>query len=414
MATLLMVAGAVFGEYFSESYISGLLLAFIIWLFLSMLAYFQGRNLFLAISGARKIKKDDHPRLFNIVEEMKIASMLPAMPDIYIIDDPAPNAFAVGQRPDRAAVAVTSGLLNTLNRDELQGVIAHEIGHIVNRDTLFMSMLGVMLGAIVMLAEIARRSLFFGGGRRRPRTSSSGGGQIQVILMIAGLLLMILAPLLARLIYLAASRKREYLADASAALFTRYPEGLASALEKISVSPIRMRKTNQVTAPMYIINPIQKLKAGSDSLFSTHPSTRNRVQVLRSMAGGSGYLDYDSAYRRITGQSQSLIPESAKKGAAGHQPVRPIPGTGTPEGQPVDMSRAATAAVITGAVLTDAIQEPTTRIGKVRETTDAIWKSKGYQFMDCPCGATLKIPPDYRRTEVKCLRCHRKHPVEAA
>ncbi|HPQ41287.1 MAG TPA: M48 family metalloprotease, partial [bacterium] len=108
-----MVAGAVFGEYFSESYISGLLLAFIIWLFLSMLAYFQGRNLFLAISGARKIKKDDHPRLFNIVEEMKIASMLPAMPDIYIIDDPAPNAFAVGQRPDRAAVAVTSGLLNT-------------------------------------------------------------------------------------------------------------------------------------------------------------------------------------------------------------------------------------------------------------------------------------------------------------
>lgn len=413
MATLLMLAGATFGEYFSNSYITGLFLAFAIWVFLSMLAYFQGKRLFLAISGAKKIKKDDHPRLFNIVEEMKIASMLPAMPEIYIIDDPAPNAFAVGQRPDKAAVAVTSGLLNTLNRDELQGVIAHEVGHIVNRDTLFMSMLGVMLGAIVMLAEIARRSLFFGGGRRRSRTSS-GGGQVQVIVMIIGILLMILAPLLARMIYLAASRKREYLADASAALFTRYPEGLASALEKISVSPIKMRKTNQVTAPMYIINPIQKLKAGSDSLFSTHPSTRNRVQVLRSMAGGSGYLEYDNAFRRVTGQQKSLIPDSARKGETSHQPLRQPVGSAKPVDTGADMSRAMTGAIITGAVLTDAVQEPTTHIGKVRETTDAIWKSKGYSFLNCDCGATLKIPPDYRRTEVKCLRCHRKHPVKAA
>jgi len=421
MAALLMIAGATFGDYFAGSYISGLFLAFAIWTVLSVIAYFQGKRLFLAISGARKIKKEDHPRLFNIVEEMKIASMLPAMPDIYIIDDPAPNAFAVGQKPEKAAVAVTSGLLNRLNRDELQGVVAHEIGHIVNRDTLFMSMLGVMLGAIVMLAEVARRSLFFGGGRRRTRTSS-GGGQAQVIIMIIGILLMVLAPLLARMIYLAASRKREYLADASAALFTRYPEGLASALEKISVSPIKMRKTNQVTAPMYIINPIQKLKSGGDSLFSTHPSTRNRVRVLRTMAGGSGYLDYDNAFRRVTGQNQSLIPRSAREGKRAHQDSRSGAAGGMDKAAAAsagrdgkrDMAGMMTGAVITGAVLTGASREPETHAGKVRETTDAIWKSKGYTFLDCDCGATLKIPPDYRRTEVKCLRCHRKHPAKAA
>ncbi|MCD4655283.1 M48 family metalloprotease [bacterium] len=415
MALLLMVVGAVFGEYFAQSYEIGLLVAVGIWFFLSFLAYFQGRNLFLTISGAQKIKREDHPRLFNIVEEMKIASLLPAMPDIYIIDDPSANAFAVGQKPENAAVAVTSGLLNSLSRDELQGVIAHEVGHIINRDTLFMSMLGVMLGAIVMLAAIARRSLFMGGGRRRSRTSSSsGGGQAQLIIMVIGIVLMILAPVLARLIYLAASRKREYLADASAAVFTRYPEGLASALEKISVSPLKMRKTNQVTAPMYIINPIQKLKAGSDSLFSTHPSTRNRIQVLRTMAGGSGYFDYDNAFKKVTGQSGSMLPKSALSNKASKQTLRTPGGeiAKTTKTAKRDMVGMITGAVITGAILTDSIAEPATHVGKTRETTDAIWKSRGYQFINCKCGAILKVPPDYLRHEVKCLRCHTMHPVK--
>lgn len=413
MALLLLLIGAVFGEYFAGSFEMGLALAIIIWIVLSLIAFFQGRSIFLKISGAHRINKEDHPRLHNIVEEMKLAAMLPAMPEIYIIDDPAPNAFAVGQKPDSAAIAVTSGLLNTLNRDELQGVVAHEVAHIMNRDTLFMSMLGVMLGTIVMLAGLARRTLFWGGGNRRSRTSSSGGGQAQLIIMVVGLVLMIIAPILARLIYLAASRKREYLADASAAIYTRYPDGLAAALEKISVSPIRMRRTNQVTAPMYIINPIHKFKAGGDSLFSTHPSSLNRIKVLRSMAGGSGYVDYESAYRQVTGRN-SVLPKSALTGKQGNQ-TRQKPGQTSDQqtsGKPkMDMAKAATGMVITGAILTDAISEPVTRVGKVRETTDAIWRSKGYRFKHCDCGAILKVPQDYRRQEVKCLRCHRLHSV---
>lgn len=408
MALLLIAAGAIFGQYFADSFTGGLILASIIWMILSIVAYFHGRSLFLAISGAHKIQKDDHPRLFNIVEEMKIASALPAMPEIYIIDDPAPNAFAVGQKPEKAAVAVTSGLLNTLNRDELQGVIAHEIGHVVNRDTLFMSMIGVMLGTVVMLAEIARRTLFFGGGRRRTR-SSSGAGQAQIIILVLGLVLMIVAPLLARIIYLAASRKREYLADASAAVYTRYPEGLASALEKISVSPIRMRKVNAVTAPMYIINPIQKLTDTRDSIFSTHPSSRNRIQILRSMAGGAGYFNYDEAFRRVTGQSRPFLPASALKDQSAQSPARsPGSSAGTAPDRK-DMARDISGIVLTGAVLTGTLPEPATPAAKARETGDAVWKSRNYHFIDCDCGAVLKVPPDYRRTAVKCLRCHRLH-----
>lgn len=411
MACLLMLIGSAFGEYFAGSYQAGLIIAMIIWIFLSVIAFFQGRSIFLSISGARKIQKEDHPRLFNIVEEMTIASALPAMPDIYIIDDPAPNAFAVGRRPDMAAVAVTSGLLNVLNRDELQGVVAHEIGHIVNRDTLYMSMLGVMLGAIVMMAEIARRSLFYGGGKRRSRSSSSGGGASGALLII-GVVLMVVAPLLARIIYLAASRKREYLADASAAVFTRLPEGLASALEKISVSPIRMRKINEATAPMFIVNPLQKLHVNKDSLFSTHPSTQKRVAILRSMAGGAAFTDYDLAFRRVTHQTQPVLPPSAlhpdgrvDAHSTDNQPDR------KKDKHKRDTAQLAARAVMIGAALEgQTVKEPETHVGRVRETGDTIWKSQGYRFIPCQCGAALKVPPTYKRQEVVCLRCRRRHP----
>ncbi len=410
MAALLMLIGSTFGEYFAGSYLTGLFIAFIIWIILSLVAYFQGKNIFLSISGAKKISKDDHPRLFNIVEEMKIASALPAMPDVYIIDDPAPNAFAVGRTPEDAAVAVTTGLLNVLNRDELQGVVAHEIGHIVNRDTMFMSMLAIMLGTIVMLAEIARRSLFFGGGRRRSRSSSrGGGGQAQIVILVVGLLLMILAPLLARLIYLAASRKREYLADASAAVFTRYPEGLASALEKISVSPVKMRKVNQATAPMFIINPMQKLHESKDSLFSTHPASKNRIGILRAMAGGSSYLNYNQAYQSVTTDKHSLIPKSVLKSPPAMDEKKK-----TAEKSQPDMTQMITRTVMTGAIISDSAKpnEPENHVERVRETNDALWKSQGYRFIDCNCGAKLKVPPDYKRQNVVCLRCHESHSIK--
>ncbi|HSW39905.1 MAG TPA: M48 family metallopeptidase [Acidobacteriota bacterium] len=422
MAVLLSGIGAVFGVYFLGSSLFGLIAALLIWIVLSLIAYFQGRNIFLSIAGAKKIAKEDHPRLFNIVEEMKIASLLPAMPDIYIIDDPSPNAFAAGRNPETAAVAVTTGLLNTLNRDELQGVIAHEIGHIVNRDTLFMSMLGVMLGAVVMLAAIARRFLFYGGGARRSR-SSSGGGQGQVLILAVGLLLIIIAPLLARVIYLAASRKREYLADASSAVYTRFPEGLAGALEKISASSIEMRNANEAVAPMYIINPLQKIDAGRsgqksrDSLFSTHPSPGNRIRILRGMAGGSGYLAYERAFLAVTGSKKNLLPPSAIQGKAAQQPAVALPSSSSrgKEGKEFSEKVMIAGAMTAGAVIADAVKksagEPETHAGRVRETGDAVWKSRDYRFIQCECDAVLKVPPEYKRDDVICLRCRRRHPV---
>lgn len=226
MGGLLVVVGFFLGVALLGSGTAGLILALIIWLVMGLVAYFQGDSILLSISRARKISREDHPRLYNIVEEMKISSGLEKMPDIYIIDDPAMNAFATGRDPSKASVAVTSGLLQKLDRAELQGVIAHEISHIRNRDVLLMAICSVMLGTIVILAWYASRFMLFGGmsgGRRRSSSSGGGGGGAQVIIMVAALVLMILAPIIAQFIYFAISRKREYLADASGALYTRYP-----------------------------------------------------------------------------------------------------------------------------------------------------------------------------------------------
>ena len=217
---------------------------------------------------------------------MRIAASLPAMPSVFIIDTPVPNAFAVGLNPERACVAVTVGLLERLNRDELQGVIAHELGHISNRDTLFMTLAGVTLGAIVLLADAGMRMMFWGGGRRRSSSSSGKGGGAAAILMIAALVLAILAPILARLLYFACSRQREYLADASAAQYTRYPAGLANALRKIALQQDPQKiPVNRVVAPMYAINPLAA--AGSASIFGTHPPTEERIRRLMEMQGGA-------------------------------------------------------------------------------------------------------------------------------
>jgi len=353
-------------------------------------AYFQGDGIFLAISRAKKIGRDDNPRLYNIVEEMKIASGLEKMPDIYIIDDPALNAFATGRDPSKAAVAVTSGLLQKLNRDELQGVIAHEISHVVNRDVLLMVMCGVLLGSIVILAWFGTRMLFFSsvtGGRRSSRSSSGGGGgQAQIIILIVALVLMILAPIAARFIYLAISRKREYLADASAALYTRYPEGLASALEKLAASTGQLKSANQATAPMYIINPFRKEGMAASNLSSTHPPIQERIRILRAMAGAS-LPDYDRAYPETHKRGGSIIPASA------------LAGTGA-----VGLRSAEAGA-------TPVSSEPD-KVGRTRETSDMIWRLNDYQTIDCNCGTKLKIPPKFRGTTVKCPHCGRTHTIK--
>lgn len=267
-----------------ETALFGVFIGIAIWGLMLMVNMAGGESVLLASANAREISHDDAPQLYNIVEEMRISAALPAMPRIYIIDTPVPNAFAVGLKPERACVAVTSGLLERLNRDELQGVIAHELGHIANRDTLFMTLAGVTLGAIVLLADFGMRMLFWGGAGRRRSSSNKNGGGATAVLMIAALLLAILAPLIARLLYFACSRQREYLADASAAQFTRLPSGLASALQKISAQQDPKKiPVNRVVAPMYAVNPLAA--RGSSSIWGTHPPTQERINRLLAMEG---------------------------------------------------------------------------------------------------------------------------------
>jgi len=380
MGVLLILIGYFLGAAF-DSAVAGLVIAILIWVILSLVAYFQGDSILLSMSRAKKIKRDDHPRLYNIVEEMKIASGLEKMPDIYIIDDPALNAFATGRDPNRASVAITSGLLQKLNRDELQGVIGHEISHIKNRDVLLMAMCGVLLGTIVLLAWYGSRFLIFGGAGSRRSSSSGGGGQGQIIILIVALVFMILAPIFAQLIYFAISRKREYLADASSALYTRYPEGLASALEKLGASTGQLKSANKATAPMYIINPFRKKGMKASDLTSTHPPISERIRILRAMAGVS-FNEYDQAYSKVHG-GKRVIPAA---------------------------SIAAETVPITTTKLEGEAGEPN-EIQRARETSDVMWRLNNYNTIKCDCGAKLRVPPKFKESTIKCPHCGRTHQV---
>jgi heat shock protein HtpX len=308
----------------------GVGVASVLWMVMMLAAYYGGDSLLLSSAKARRIQKEDLPQLWNVVEEMTIASGLGQMPKVYIIDDPEPNAFAVGRSPETASIAVTMGLLRRLNRDELQGVVAHEIGHIRNLDVRFMTLASVTLGTIVLLSEVFLRSMWYGGGRGRRRSSSSGGGQAQAILLVAALLVAILAPIAAQLLYFACSRKREYLADASAARFTRYPLGLASALEKIaSTVSTGSKKVSRALAPMYIVNPLQSRSAVG--LFSTHPPTEDRIRILRSMAGGAGLAQYEEAYRKVHGEGREAR-RSLERDTRRCPRAAIVPPSGTPIG----------------------------------------------------------------------------------
>jgi len=383
MGALLILIGYFLGLYFFDSAFAGLVIAILVWVILSLVGYFQGDSLLLTMSRAKKIKRDDHPRLYNVVEEMKIASGLEKMPNIYIIDDPALNAFATGRDPNRASVAITSGLLQKLNRDELQGVIAHEISHIKNRDVLLMAMCSILLGTIVLLAWYGSRFLIFGSmtGSRRS-SSSGGGGQAQIIILVVSLVFMILAPIMAQLIYFAISRKREYLADASAALYTRYPEGLASALEKLGTSTGQLKSANKATAPMYIINPFRKKGMKASDLSSTHPPISERIRILRAMAGAS-FNDYEQAYHQVHRGGTGVIPAASL--AAETVPIATIK-------------------------LEGEASEPN-EIQRARETSDVMWRLSNYNTITCDCGAKLRVPPKFKEPIIKCPHCGRTHQV---
>ena len=252
--------------------------AFIMMLF----SYYGGASAVLGIARAKEIVKSDDPQLFTVVEELAIAAGTP-MPKVYLIDEDAPNAFATGRNPERASVAITRGLMEKLDRDELQGVMAHELSHVRNYDIRMAMLMAVMVGAMVLLCDVFLRSMWWGGGRRR-RGSREGGGALQIILLVVGLLLAILAPLLARMIQMAMSRQREYLADASAVELTRNPEGLAGALAKISGDPEVLEVANRATAHMYIVHPIKQFEKRASGMFDSHPPTRERVARLMSLA----------------------------------------------------------------------------------------------------------------------------------
>ena len=401
MAVLLGALGYALGEYFAQGGgLIGLAGAIILWFILTLVSWNQGDQIFLTMSGARKVGPDDLPVLHNVVEEMSIAAGLPKMPTVYVIDDPQPNAFATGRNPERAAVAVTSGLLKALDRDELQGVIAHEIGHIRNRDILLMLFAGVLMGAIVLLADVGLHSWIWGGGRSRRSSSSEGGGQGQAIMMVVAIALMILAPLLARLIYFAISRRREYLADASAAAFTRYPEGLARALEKISGAPAgKLRGASRATAPMYIVNPMAAAgkKRNSASLTATHPPIAERVRILRSMHGAS-YRDYDEGFAEVTGK-KGVLPQSALDD--------PHAGAGLRvQGAKWREERGAAESAAAAAAATPAVSSARRR---AREVDDWFYDKDGWGRISCLCGTVLKIPPGLAAAQIKCPRCGTPH-----
>jgi heat shock protein HtpX len=384
MAVVLVLLGYIIGLAAAgpEGGLFGVIIATVIYLILALVSFSSGDQILLAASKAVPITHDVHPQLFNIVEEMKIAAGLPAMPKIYIINDPAPNAFATGRNPQSASVAVTAGLLGRLNRDELQGVIAHETSHILHRDILFVTLAGIMLGSIVLLSQVFLRGMFYGsraGSGRRYSSGGRGGGQAQLIIFLVAIIAAILAPIMAQLLYFALSRRREYLADADAARLTRYPEGLASALEKIASDPSpQLATANKITAPMYIVNPFKKSgRMELSDLTSTHPPISERIRILRSMTYGASLKDYSDAFTKVTNTRTVVPPAALTK-------------------EDIEIRQA------------EARAEAQKRFEtQIHQVGDIMRRVNQFVFLTCLCGLKLKIPPNYKRQTVECPRCHR-------
>ncbi len=391
MGSVLVMLGYLIGAiaFPPKGAVIGVIIALCIWFFMSLIAYFAGDSILLAVSGAREVTHDVHPQLFNIVEEMKIAANFPHMPKVYIIPDPAPNAFATGLKPKKCSIVVTAGLLSKLNRDELQGVVAHEMSHITNRDVLFMTFSGILLGSIVLISEVFLRGVFYSSmssRRYRSRSSSKGGGEAQMVMMIVAIVIAILAPIMARLLYFSISRKREYLADASAVRLTRYPDGLASALEKISSSNLPLATANKVTAPMYISAPKIKKGMKAQSLTSTHPPIKERIRILRSIAQGAQFKSYQEAYSKVKGKGAAIIPPSGLKETETLAIRKPSAEKAVKRSKKKDM----------------------------RDVGDLMRAVNRYAFLTCVCGLKMKVPPDFKQPKLACPRCKREHEVPLA
>ncbi|HOW52843.1 MAG TPA: M48 family metallopeptidase [bacterium] len=365
----------------------GIGLAVLLTLILGVVAYWAGDDIVMSVGQATMITKGTNPQLYNIVEEMQIAAGFGRMPEVYIVADDAMNAFATGIRPEKSAIAVTSGLVENLSRDELQGVVAHEMSHIVNRDVLFMTFSGVLLGSITMLSEGFLRGIFYTGGSRRSKLGSSSRSHPALILIT--IIFALLAPLLAKIFYFAISRKREYLADATAVRLTRYPEGLAGALEKIAGGANGIMNYNRFTAPLFIIDPQEMAIAGDGqdgkklfSIGSTHPPVNERIQILRKLSGAS-YRDYQSAFMSFKKEGD-LIPDRMLRDKTAVPLRKGVPGPIQPGGT----------------------VEPTKK-QKTRDIGDLLMAAGGFIFLPCACGLKVKIPPTLGRNSIPCPRCGR-------
>jgi len=291
--SILLIAGAIlllgavgFGlGYLFSSGIAGLIVAVVIAAGISIGSYRNGDRVVLASTRAHEVTQEQEPRLHNVVEGISLAAGIPK-PRVYVVPEQAPNAFATGRDPEHSSIAVTQGLLDMMNRVELEGVVAHEMSHVLDRDILFGTIVATLVGAVVLISEFFLRWFWWGGFAGRRSSSDSGGGAAGAIGLAIGLVLLILAPLFGQIIKFAVSRERAYLADAQGAMLTRYPPGLISALEKISQSPTAMRSANNATAHLWLSQPSRV--PGDDSsrlerLFSTHPPLADRIRRLQEM-----------------------------------------------------------------------------------------------------------------------------------
>jgi len=382
----------------------GLAAAFGLSLVLALTTWYGGDRIVLWASDCREVSRDEAPQLFNVVEEMSIASGLP-MPKICIIEDSAPNAFATGRTPKSATVAVTRGLLDKLSRDELQGVIAHEMGHIRNRDTLYLTLVGVLVGTLVLICDLYLRATWHGahGGRRRVRAGPAGA-----VLVLVALVLAIVAPILARLLHLAVSRRREYLADATAVEFTRYPEGLASALEKIAEDREVLEVANRATAHLYIVNPIKPTEERYSALGSTHPPIRERIAILRAMSTGATLRDYEETRMALgAGPRRPLASARALAESAGKRlPLREAPpaAKGRPLQGPDPKGAQGQFGRMAAAMAASAAQVPRTP-GPGEHPTEG--------SLVCECGSRIPRPPG-RPGIVECMKCGKLHDLRRA
>ena len=281
---LLGAVGYVLGLWYGSG-VFGLVGAVALALVLSLISFFSGDRVILASTRAKEVTPQEQPRLHNIVEGLSIAAGIPK-PRVYLVPEEAPNAFATGRNPEHSSVAVTQGLLDTMNRVELEGVIGHELAHVVDRDILVGTIVATLIGAVVLISEFFMRSWWWGGFRGR-RGGDSGGGGAEAIVFAIGLVLLVLAPIIGQIVRLAVSRQREYLADAQGAMLTRYPPGLASALRKIAAaSNIPMRSANNATAHLWLNQPSRVEGDGMgtlEKLFATHPPIQDRIRRLEEM-----------------------------------------------------------------------------------------------------------------------------------